>query len=723
MAMRLSGLMSGMDTESLIQQLVEARSGKLNKAKKSQIKHNWKQDAWKELNTKLKNLQSKYLSNMRFSEAYTKKTTKVSNDSIASVITGDKAVNGVQNLQVKQLAKSGYLTGAELRKTANGQSVKGDYTALTKLSELDPSLTGEGTFSVKTASGSVDIKVNGDTTISDVLSKFKEAGLNAAFDTSTQRFFLSSKESGVSNDFSITASDATGAAAMSALGIQVGLGQDKASLAQYKEYAGYYVKDDRDATVANIRSNSTMIQDEIASRKNSYLKKYENAKASIEAAKKKQAELNTKYSDGSLKSAADYASELETTNASIKTIEDALASGVLTAAEARDHEEQLVALKEKVTDLTTRKSDAESFEAQDAAITKAEADIADAETYVTISPTTTEDDKTVYSATEKEDTLVKDVEDKYYAKAAYASEVIASYNATPASDDTDENVATKISGQDAIIMLNGAKFTNNTNVFDINGLTITALSDAKPDETVTVTTQNDTDGIYDMIKNFIKEYNSIINEMDKLYNAGSAKGYEPLLSEEKEAMSDTEVEEYEKKIKESLLRNDSNLSSISTALKTIMINGVEVNGKKMYLSDFGINTLGFFNAADNEKNAYHIDGDADDANTSGNADKLKGMITSDPDTVISFFKGLTASLYDKMSDMSKSVQNYRSFGNFYDDKKMQSDYDSYTSKIKDLESKLNDYEDKWYSKFAKMETAMAKMQKNSNALAGLLGGS
>ena len=143
----------------------------------------------------------------------------------------------------------------------------------------------------------------------------------------------------------------------------------------------------------------------------------------------------------------------------------------------------------------------------------------------------------------------------------------------------------------------------------------------------------------------------------------------------------------------------------------------------MYLSDFGINTLGFFNAADNEKNAYHIDGDADDANTSGNADKLKGMISSDPDTVIKFFKGLTASLYSKMSDMSKSVKDYRSFGSFYDDKKMQSDYDSYTSKIKDLEDKLNDYEDKWYSKFAKMETAMAKMQRNANAISGLLGGS
>ena len=183
MAMRLSGLMSGMDTESLISQLVEAKGSKVKKAKKSQISFNWKQDAWKDLNTKLKNLQAKYVGNMRFASSYSKKTTKVSNSSAVSVITGENAVNGVQSLEVKQLAKTGYLTGAEL-KNANGD--KADYTALTKLSELG--ITGEGTFSVKSAKGNVDVNINGDTTISDVLNQLKNAGLNASFDAKNQRF-------------------------------------------------------------------------------------------------------------------------------------------------------------------------------------------------------------------------------------------------------------------------------------------------------------------------------------------------------------------------------------------------------------------------------------------------------------------------------------------------------------------------------------------------------
>lgn len=514
--MRLSGLISGMDTESIIQQLVSAKKTKVDDAKKAQTKLEWKTTAWKDLNTKLKNLQSKYINNMRFTSAYMKKTTSVSDSTAASIITGENAMNGVQSLKVDQLAKTAYMTGGQMSlKDDADEGTK--LTALTKLSDLKVTNSG-GTSSAFTAGtntvlniktkGSntpVTLEIGEDTTISDVLSKLKEAGLNANFDETQQRFYISAKESGEENDFEITAS---------------GDGADDA------------------------------------------------------------------------------------------------------------------------------------------------------------------------------DNLMK---------------VLGFANGN------------KIDGKNAKITLNNTEYTSNTNVFSINGLTITAMKETA--ENVVVTTKDDVDGIYDMIKGFLKDYNSIINEMDKLYNADSAKGYEPLTDDEKDAMSDSEVEKYEQKIKDALLRRDSNLSTVSSALKEIMAGSVEVNGKSMYLSDFGIETLSYFTAAENEKNAYHIDGDADDSSTSGNADKLKSMISSDPDTVVSFFSGLFKNLYTKMSDLSKSVEGYRSYGNFYDDKKMKSDYDDYTSKISDLEDKLNDYEDKWYSKFSKMETALAKLQSNSSAVTSLLGGS
>ncbi len=511
MAMRLSGLMSGMDTDSVIQELVAARRTKVDTAVKAQTKLEWKQDAWKDLNTKLKNLQSKYINNMRFESSYSKKTTKVSDDSVASVITGEGAVNSVQTLQVNQLAKTAYLTGGKV-----SYSGSDTLSALSTLGELGFSSANAETITINAGNKEVSLNVTADTMISDVLNSLKEAGLNASFDASNQRFFISAKESGVASNFSISGSQG----ALSALGLKI-------------------------------------------------------------------------------------------------------------------------PTEEELKNLTLEQK---------------------------------------------------------------------------------QKYATKIDGQDSMITLNGAIFTNSNNVFEINGLTITAQNETKDDESVTITTQDDVAGIYDMVKDFLKEYNSIINEMDKLYNADSAKGYEPLTDEEKEALSESEIEKYEKKIKDALLRRDSNLSSVSSALKEVMSSGIKINNKTMYLSDFGIETMGYFEAPDNEKNAYHIAGDPDDDNSAGDADVLKGMISSDPDTVISFFAQLSKNLYSKMDSLSKSVDGYRSYGSFYDDKKMKEEYGDYTTKIADLEQKLADYEDKWYAKFAAMETAMAKMQSNTSAVTSLLGG-
>ena len=703
MAMRMSGLMSGMDTESLIQELVAARQTKVDSTKKAQTKLSWKQDAWKSLNTKLKNLQSKYISNMRFESAYSKRTTKVSNESVVSVITGENAVNGVQSLRVKHLAKTAYLTGAEVNGT------NGDVIATDSLSKLG--YTGSGVINLTTNGKSVDINVSGDTTISDFLNQVKEAGLNASFDANNQRFFISAKESGEENDFSFTASDANGAAALKALGLQVSLDKDAASKAEYEEYAGYYVEGDRDATLANMES---LIKDAVATKVNSYLEEYKTQISARDEAQKKIDEINEKYADTTLEDAATYTERYNELNDAISAKKTEL-EATNDVAKKAELQSAIDAMNEELEDVTAKKKDAETLEAQTAAKSAAEAKITEIEKNITVTANTDDDGNVTYSAEATTD-LTTQIEDGYYNKASYAAAVIADPSLVSGTG------ATKIKGQDAVIYLNDAEFKGSNNVFEINGLTFTALSETKDGESVTITTQDDVDGIYDMVKNFLKEYNSIINEMDKLYNADSAKGYEPLTDDEKESLSESEIEKYETKIKDALLRNDSNLNTISSALKSIMSSGVEVNGKTMYLHDFGIETLGYFEAADNEKNAYHIAGDADDEYSAGDADVLKGMISSDPSTVISFFSQLSKNLYTKMDSLSASVNGYRSYGSFYDDKKMKEDYNDYTTKIADLEEKLADYEDKWYDKFAAMETALAKMQSNSNAVTSLLGG-
>ena len=60
MAIRLSGMNSGLDTDSIVKALVSGYTTKKEKYEKAQTKLGWKQESWKSLNTKVYSLYSTY---------------------------------------------------------------------------------------------------------------------------------------------------------------------------------------------------------------------------------------------------------------------------------------------------------------------------------------------------------------------------------------------------------------------------------------------------------------------------------------------------------------------------------------------------------------------------------------------------------------------------------------------------------------------------------------
>lgn len=671
MAMRLTGLSSGMDTQSIIEELVAAKRTKVDDTKKAQTRLEWKQETWKELNAKITKLYNGTLGNMRLSSAFYKKTTLVSNPSAVSVITGDGAMNSVQSMRIEQLAKAGYLTGG----TVTAQDGK----ALTADSNVTEALgiASGSKFEITTGGKSTTIEIDDSTKVSDVLKQMRDAGVTANFDEKNQRFYIGANSLGEASDFTMTAIDGTGTDALNKLGLLI---YDNKTLAAYDRYA----KMD-----TNADAKKAELDQMVADRLVYYKQQLDSLNDSIT----QYTDKNTKLAD---KTKEMYGVDISLLTSDDKTalqdrIDELEAKDSLTSAEQADLDKSkgvLSAANEYAGNL-------DKIQDQKDAITG----MSD---YILA-------DGTAGSTLISEETAALD------SKIQQALNVAAAGPGLVGSAD-----AHKVDGQDSIIYLNKARYTSDTNVFEINGMTLTCLAETGTEE-VTLTTQDDTSGIYDMIKGFIKEYSALINEMDKLYNADSAKGYEPLTDEEKDSMSDTEIEKWENKVKDALLRRDSTLGTVSGAMKQIMAEGVEVNGKKMYLSDFGIETLSYFEAAENEHNAYHIFGDEEDSVVSSKPNELMAMISADPETVTKFFVGLSRNLYGKMSELMARTEYSSSF-TVYDDLKMKEDYTDYTAKIKEQESKLKDYEDKWYAKFAAMETALAKMQSNANAVTSLLGG-
>ena len=715
MAIRITGMYSGLDTESIISELASAQSAKKNSLVKAQTKLSWKQDAWKALNTKIYSFYSNVLSNMRFQGTYQSKTTKISNPNAVSVVTGGEAVNGVQSMQITQLAKAGYLTGDDI--TADDGT---KYKKSTTLSELG--ITGEGSFTVTIGNKDTEIKVDENTTISQVVSKLQSAGVNANFDEKNQRFFVSSKDTGASKNFVLSGSNETGMNILSKLGL---LSKEDLASDEYKIWAGY---------ATDTAAYDAKVASEVAKRAAAYKKENDSLQKSNAELEEKIQKIKDDPGYVAGKTAEELYTELygpetvkkdeegndvldeegnpvmERVGGLKKELDDAKAA--LEAAKESGNEAEIEAAQSVVTEkqaafneVNGNYSMVKAAENYQAAITANTNKINENAKYYT------EDANGNVTGSAELESAVRT---EFQAKIEMAQKVVNGTSGYTASKD-----ATKVTGQDAIITLNDATFTSNTNTFEVNGLTITAL--AETNETITLTTSADNDGIYDMIKNFFTEYNKLINEMDSLYNAESSKGYEPLLSEEKDALSDSEIEEWEKKIKGSLLRRDQTLSSVSGAMKNVLLKGVTVNGKSMYLSDFGINTLGYFKSAENEKNAYHIDGDKDDANTKENENTLQAMIASDPETVTAFFSQLSKNLYDELTDQMASSTLSSAF-TVYNDKEMKDEYDAYKEKISKQEEKVNALMDKWYAKFSAMETALAKLESKNSAVSSMFGG-
>lgn len=723
MAIRLSGLTSGMDTDAIVQELVKAYSMKTEKYEKQQTKLTWKQDAWKSLNTKIYSLYTS-VSNMRMAGTYNLRKTTLSDNTKATVTANSDAVTGTQKLNILQTAQASYITGGKLGD---------DVTADTKMSDLGYK-GGNTSFDVEGNDGEKhEIKITKTTTVKEVIDQLKEAGLNASFDATNKRIFISAKDSGEKNDFNLVAADEEGNDVLEALGLNTALldkdGNFINGAEKYKEAYDIYLA----------------AQGDVSDYINSRLQDYEANKDKIKDFNHLEKQLEARKAHNAI------FAELKKAGLSVKNVtnEDGTTSTTgITSFQLRDMVKSIAADGKFTIEEIDSYMQENGIEGADATevwkvLDEQKENVKTASNYLK-----TNNDLTDYSVAELEQQIADaKKEDGWYTKAVKENEenefayLLTDYDTEEKRNDAIQQLentanraavikanaeeykkggAVKITGKDARIELNGVEYTSNTNGFSINGLTINAQAETK-DGPITITTNVDTQAIYDKIKDFLTEYNNVINEMTRLYNADSAKDYEPLTDEEREAMSDEQIEKWENKIKDSLLRRDGSLNSIMSTMVNSMSQSFEVDGVKLSLGSFGISTLGFLNSAKDEQYAFHIDGDEDDENTSGKKDKLMAAIEENPDQLMGFMQKLMGSLYENIDQKMKSTELSSAY-KVYNDKEMDKEATRIEQMIKKWEDKISDKEEYYYDKFTQMEVALSKLQSQTSSISGLLGG-
>ena len=128
--------------------------------------------------------------------------------------------------------------------------------------------------------------------------------------------------------------------------------------------------------------------------------------------------------------------------------------------------------------------------------------------------------------------------------------------------------------------------TSNTLIID--GVTF-KFNGTTGNEDVVLTGKTDGTELKDKIVEFINDYNELLGHINgKLYEKYD-RSYLPLTDEDKEGLSDSEIEKLEKKAQTGLLRNDSYLRNFSDDMKLTMTTILEGSG--LSLEKIGINPV------------------------------------------------------------------------------------------------------------------------------------
>lgn len=268
--------------------------------------------------------------------------------------------------------------------------------------------------------------------------------------------------------------------------------------------------------------------------------------------------------------------------------------------------------------------------------------------------------------------------------------------------DKDGNVINGIygyRGQNAKFTYNGGiTLETESNKININGLRATIIGESQGNS-VSISAVKDTQSTINFVKDFVSEYNKLLEEMNTLVDAPSNRKYRPLTEEQKQAMSENDIKLWEKRVKDSILRNDSVLKDLARDMRSIM------GDSNLY--EFGINT----GANWQEKGKLHID-----------EEKLKEMLEKDPNRLDEVLKKAGTAIYDKLSERLLKGTDVKSASFLFNDKLLKDQIDSIDKKILTLEDRLSAQENLYYKKFTAMEKMLSRLNQQGNWLAGQLGG-
>ncbi|HOA18986.1 MAG TPA: flagellar filament capping protein FliD [Sedimentibacter sp.] len=285
-------------------------------------------------------------------------------------------------------------------------------------------------------------------------------------------------------------------------------------------------------------------------------------------------------------------------------------------------------------------------------------------------------------------------------------------------EDTVMNVT--IHGQDIDI-------TRSTANFSIDGINVELGKNAilSPEENpITFDVKNNTDEVIERVKQFIDDYNEIIDLLGTKTKEKPRRDYPPLTPEQQDEMKEKEIENWLKEAKKGVLFGDKNITSLLNKMRASMSGMTSV-------SDLALSNIGISAAS---------------MDTSGklvfNEEKFREKLIEAPDQIASLFTGIAdetdeyakSGIANQILDiLRENIGAMGTSGKLIEeaglDTGRSSDQNNISLKIKDYDEKMKELKkslererQRYWNQFSALEQSLNKLNAQSSWLMDMMGG-
>lgn len=304
-----------------------------------------------------------------------------------------------------------------------------------------------------------------------------------------------------------------------------------------------------------------------------------------------------------------------------------------------------------------------------------------------------------------------------------------------------------VSGSGAEIEYNGTPLTMDSNEFTLNDINY-SLINASEGDIVRVTVSADTDKAVEKITAFVEAYNEIVDYCytklnESKYKDSSDKYAEfmPLTDEQREAMTETEIELWDAKWKQGQMANESLLRSVYNSLRHIASDMITDKGTAENIADSSslVSTVLYRSlSAIGITTPEYEQGSSDNGKLQIDENALREALETDAESVCKLFTltqtvshdgttteydvGLGLRFYEEIDTSISLIGAKAGWGNStYDTSYMQKELYRYAEKIYDLQVYYDEQETTLWNRYASLETAIAQLQAQSASFAAKMG--